>query len=126
MRGRSTEQIALYERHLAAIASLLASSPMSVKDVVEHLVGTPDACCEVTAYARIKALAEHGYDLRWKRRRKKIPGKSGQREWVFRVVLAVKPVTVFRRRLGRVKLRAAAKRKSRRRERGRLVGGERK
>jgi hypothetical protein len=58
---------------------------MTVLDVVEALSGSPAACSKAAVYSRIAALKSRGFSVSRKKRRGKIAGKPGSREWVFSV-----------------------------------------
>ena len=83
VRGRSQEQEADYDGDLASLASLLAAAPMTVTEIVAAIEGTPSACCRVSVYGRIRVLEERGFPVKRRKRREKVPGKSGSRERVF-------------------------------------------
>ena len=88
MKGRSSEQLKAYENKLDAMVEILKRSPMSVREIRNALsvkrrkkTIRPAAA---TVYARLEVLVERGNVISSKRR-KKIAGKSGQRERVYSV-----------------------------------------
>lgn len=81
MKGRSADQLAEYEGQLVALVDLL-TLPMSVRDILREIGGRDGRPTAATVYARLEVLVARGEVVR-SRRRKKIPGKSGQRERVY-------------------------------------------
>ena len=86
MKGRSLQQVADYEAQLDALAATLISSPMVVQEIRDVLAVKEVRPSAATVYARLRALEERGYEVRGQKRRKKIPGKSGQREREYSVI----------------------------------------
>lgn len=80
MKGRSSEQLVEYEEKLKALVDLLVT-PMSVRDILKTLPKR-ERPAAATVYAWLEILVERG-EVKRSRRRKKIPGKSGQRERVY-------------------------------------------
>lgn len=87
MRGRSAAQAAAREEVLHEMAEILASSPMTVRQIRDALSSEGLVLAPATVLARIAALADLGYEVVGRRRREKVPGKSGPRERVYSVVL---------------------------------------
>ena len=94
MKGRSEEQVRGYEAELEVLAAVLAHAPMNVAEIRDTLVrisagrnGQSRRPTAATVYARMRALVESGVAVVARKRRRRIPGKSGTRERVYSVVL---------------------------------------
>lgn len=82
MRGRSPDQLALYEANLAALAAVLRT-PMTVRQIRDALAIKKRKPVVATVLERIEALKARGVKVKSRKRRGKIPGKTGQRERVY-------------------------------------------
>jgi transposase len=80
MKGRSPQQLADYGAQLDRLAEVLVSAPMVVHEIRDAFTVGKSRPSAATVYAWIRALSERGYEVKSRKRRKKIPGKSGQRE----------------------------------------------
>lgn len=74
---RSVSQIAVHQDMLTALASMLSTTEMSAAEIAKHM-----GCTKATAYKRVRALR----GLRFKVWCRKVSGKSGPRELLWRVV----------------------------------------
>lgn len=78
----STEQIEEHKRLIEGLAKLLSQTPMSALELSKAM-----GCGKPTAYRRLAALKEHGFDVRTRR----VAGKSGPKAKVYEVKLATTP-----------------------------------
>lgn len=83
MKGRSKRQLLQYEGQLDVLVAVL-TSPMSVREILDVLAKKKKNAAAATVYARLDVLVGRGEVVSTKRR-KKIAGKSGQRERVYSI-----------------------------------------